>query len=78
VDFEILGEITDIEIIAKGTGIRVRERLRKQYGYGKWRKLKGSARVQLPNGMIRLAEIHCYEAHGIGKKEFKIKLPFLD
>ncbi len=78
VDFEIISDITDIEIIATGTGIRNRERLQKQYGKGKWRKLKGIAQVQLPNGIVRLAEVHCYEAHGIGKKEFKLKLPFLD
>ncbi|NEQ97363.1 MAG: hypothetical protein F6K30_11655 [Cyanothece sp. SIO2G6] len=77
-DFEIIGDITDVEVIATGTGIRDRARLRKYYGRGKWRKLKGIAQVQLPNGMIRLAEIHWYEAHGIGKKEFKLKLPFLD
>jgi hypothetical protein len=64
-------------MIATGTGICDRARLQKQYGRGKWRKLKGNA-LQLPNGMIRLAEIHWYEAHGIGKKEFKLKLPFLD
>jgi len=78
VDFEIIGEITDIEIIAVGTRIRERARLQKKYGRGKWRKLKGIAQVQLANGMIRIAEIHWYEAHGIGKKEFKLKLPFLD
>jgi|688.fasta_scaffold363068_1 hypothetical protein len=78
VDFEIISDITNIEIIATGTGIRNRERLQKQYGKGKWRKLKGIAQVQLPNGIVRLAEVHCYEAHGIGKKEFKLKLPFLD
>ena len=77
-DFEIVGNITDIEAIAVGKGIRDRKRLQKQYGSGKWRKLKGTATVQLPNGRIRLAEIHWYEAHGIGKKEFKLKLPFLD
>ncbi|MFN9674667.1 MAG: hypothetical protein ACK552_19680 [Microcystis sp.] len=77
-DFEIISDITNIEIIATGTGIRNRERLQKQYGKGKWRKLKGIAQVQLPNGIVRLAEVHSYEAHGIGKKEFKLKLPFLD
>ena len=77
-DFEIISDITNIEIIATGTGIRNRQRLQKQYGKGKWRKLKGIAQVRLPNGMIRLAEVHWYEAHGIGKKEFKLKLPFLD
>ena len=77
-DFEVIGDITNIEVIATGTGIRDRTRLQKQYGRGKWRKLKGIAQVQLPNGSIRLAEIHWYEAHGIGRKEFKLKLPFLD
>lgn len=77
-DFEIIGEIRNIEVIAVGKGIRERMRLQKKYGRGKWRKLKGIAQVQLPNGMIRIAELHWYEAHGIGKKEFKLKLPFLD
>ena len=74
----MISDITNIEIIATGTGIRNRERLQKQYGKGKWRKLKGIAQVQLPNGIVGLAEVHWYEAHGIGKKEFKLKLPFLD
>ncbi len=76
-DFEILGEITQIKPIARGMGVRDRARLRKQYGPGRWRKLKGVARVRLLDNSIRLAEIHWYEAHGIGKKEFKLKLPFL-
>jgi hypothetical protein len=67
-DFEIVGEIVDVEIIAVGTGVRDRARLRKQYGRGRWRKLKGVAEVRLSNGTIRLAEIHWYEAHGIGKR----------
>ena len=77
-DFEIIGEIRNIEVIAVGKRIRERMRLQKKYGRGKWRKLKGIAQVQLPNGTIRIAELHWYEAHGIGKKEFKLKLPFLD
>ena len=77
-DFELVSEITDIETIAAGTGVRDRARLRKLYGRGRWRKLKGVAKVQLLNGRIRLAEVHWYEAHGIGKREFKLKLPFLD
>ena len=77
-DFEIVGEITDQETIASGRGIRDRKRLNKQHGSARWRKLKGTARVRLIDGTIRLAEIHWYEAHGIGKKEFKLKLPFLD
>jgi hypothetical protein len=77
-DIEIVGEITHIETIASGSGVRNRARLRRQYGQGRWRKLKGIARVRLVDGTIRLAEIHWYEAHGIGKREFKLKLPFLD
>ena len=77
-DFEIIGDVIDIELIATGTAIRDRARLQKQYGRGKWRNLKGIAQVQFPNGMIRVAESHWYKAHGIGKKEFKLKLPFLD
>ncbi|MDQ3687282.1 MAG: hypothetical protein M3430_17030 [Acidobacteriota bacterium] len=77
-DFEIVSEMTDVETIATGMGVHDRARLRKQYGRGRWRKLKGVAEVRLPDGRIRLAEIHWYEAHGIGRKEFKLKLPFLD
>ena len=77
-DFELIGDITNIEPIAVGHGIRVVSRLRKQYGDGNWRKLKGIATVKLLDGTIHTAEIHWYEAHGIGKKEFKIKLPLID
>lgn len=77
-DFEIIGEISNIEIIAVEKGIRDRNRLNKYHGNGKWRKLKGIASVKLSNNSIRLSEIHWYEAHGIGKREFKLKLPFLD
>jgi hypothetical protein len=73
VRFEIVGEIREIETIATGRSIRNLARLRKIYGSGSWRKLKGVAEVRLPNGDIRLAELHWYEAHGIGKKEFKRK-----
>ena len=72
-NFEILGEITVVETIASGTGIRDLRRLRKNYGKGRWRKMKGIARVRLASGRIRLAELHWYEAHGIGKKEIKRK-----
>ena len=72
-NFEIVGEITVVETIAAGTGIRDIKRLRKNYGKGRWRKMKGVARVRLENGMIRLAELHWYEAHGIGKREIKRK-----
>lgn len=77
-DFEIISKVTDIEPIAKGFGVRDRARLYKQYGKGRWRKLKGVAYVRLVDGTIRKAEIHWCEAHGVGKKEFKLKLPFLD
>ncbi len=78
IDFRILGEITNVEIIAVGNWIRDLRRLNRIYGKGRWRKLKEQASVELPSGRIRLAEIYWYEAHGIGKKDFKIKLPFLD
>jgi hypothetical protein len=71
--FEILGEISDIETFATGSGIREINRLRKSYGRGRWRKRKGIARVRLTDGAISMAEIHWYEAAGVGRKEFKIK-----
>ncbi len=71
--FEIVGEFSEIEIIAVGNAVREIGRLRKQYGDGRWRKLKGIAMIRLENGRVRPAEIHWYEAHGIGKKEFKRK-----
>ncbi len=78
IDFKLVSEITEIEIIAVNKSIRDLARLNRIYGKGRWRKLKGVANVELPSGRIRLAEVHWYEAHGIGKKEMKIKLPFLD
>ena len=75
--FEIISEIENIEIIAIGGKIRDIMRLRKQYGIGRWRKLKGIASVRLKNDRIRKAELHWYEAHGIGRKKMKIK-KFLD
>ncbi len=71
--FEIIGDITDIEPIAVGSAIREVARLRKQYGRGRWRKLKGIALIRLANGRLRRAEVHWYEAHGIGKREIKRK-----
>ena len=70
---DIIGEITGIETIAVGPRIREIKRLRKQYGKGRWRKLKGIPRVRLATGLTRLTELHWYEAHGIGKKEIKRK-----
>ena len=71
--FKILGGISDVETIASGKGTRERRRLRKFYGGRHWRKLKGIATIQLADGTITHAEVHWYEAHGIGPKEFKIK-----
>ena len=71
--FEILSEISEIETFASGSGIREIARLRRLYGRGRWRKRKGIARVRLTDGSIHLAELHWYEATGIGRKEFKIK-----
>ena len=77
-DFELVGPIREIQPIAIGGGIREHARLRRHYGTGRWRKLKGIARVRLLNGTIHTAEIHWYEAHGVGRKELKIKFPLLD
>ena len=71
--FEIVGEITDLQTIAVGSSIREIARLRKLYGKARWRKMKGKALVRLPNGRLRMAELHWYEAHGVGKKELKRK-----
>ena len=71
--FDILGEITQIETMAIGARIRELPRLEKLYGHGKWRKMKGEALIRLPNTRVVRAEIHWYEAHGIGRKEFKRK-----
>jgi hypothetical protein len=71
--FRILGDFEDIETIAAGSGIREISRLRKRYGRAKWRKRKGIAEVELPSGDIVWAEVHWYEATGIGRREFKIK-----
>ncbi len=71
--FEIISKITNRETIAIGNSIRELPRLRKRYGSGRWRKIKGIAKVKLSDNTIYNAEIHWYEAHGIGKKQFKIK-----
>jgi hypothetical protein len=77
-DFEIIGRITEIEVIAVGGKIRDVGRLRKRYGRGRWRKLKGIATVRLIDGTIHTAEIHWYEAHGVGQFEHKIIPPLID
>jgi len=71
--FDILEEVGEIETIAIGSRIRDRDRLQKLYGKGNWRKMKGVALIRLRSGRVRKAELHWYEAHGIGKKEFKRK-----
>jgi hypothetical protein len=71
--FEILVDIEDIETFATGRGIRELARLNQIYGRGRWRKRKGRATIRLPDGTERIAELHWYEATGIGRKEYKIK-----
>ena len=71
--FKIIGEIRHVESIAAGRTIREHTRLRKIHGGKRWRKLKGVATVELPDGTIALAEVHWYEAHGVGRREMKIK-----
>jgi hypothetical protein len=73
VRFKISSEIVGAEAIATGREIRDLRRLQRRYGKGRWRKLKGAATIRLANGRVRRAELHWYEAHGIGKKEFKRK-----
>ena len=75
--FEIVGSITEIETIAIGGSVRQLARLRRRYGRGRWRKMKGVATVRIASGELRRAEIHWYEAHGIGRVRHKIKR-FLD
>jgi hypothetical protein len=77
-DFEILGPVRKVETIAMGRAIQELRRLRRRYGKGRWRKRKGIATVRLQDGTVHTAEIHWYEAHGIGRRETKIKFPLLD
>lgn len=72
-NFEIINEIKNIETIATGRGVYIRHYPNRTYGRGRWRKLKGIATVRLVNGMVCMAEIHWFEAHGIGRRDFKIK-----
>ena len=71
--FELGGSIANVELIAAGPGIRVQSYLNKAYGCARWRKMKGTGSVRLPNGALRMVELHWYEAHGIGKRNIKIK-----
>lgn len=75
--FEIVSRVSDVEQIARGTSIRELARPRRAYGAGRWQKLKGIATVQLDDGTVVKAEVHWYEAHGVGRRELKIKR-FLD
>ncbi len=71
--FEVVGEIEKVETIAAGPSVKIRAFLKKTYGRGRWRKRKGIATVRLQNGNLRRVELHWYEAHGIGKRDVKIK-----
>ena len=77
-DFEVVSPLRDLETIATGRAIRELRRLRRRYGKGPWRKRKGIASVWLLDGTVHRAELHWYEAHGIGRREMKIKFPLLD
>ena len=70
---EVLSEIRNKEVIARGSSVKIRMRLEKLYGRGSWRKMKGIAEVRLSDGSVTLAEIHWFEAHGIGKRNIKVK-----
>ena len=75
--FRLISDLSEIDTIAEGNGIRELDRLIKVYGRGFWRKRKGFGVIELPGGQVRRAELHWYEAHGIGRRELKIKR-FLD
>ena len=75
-NFKVIGQIRDVETIAVGRGIRELALLHRRYGKGRWRKLKGVAEVELDDGTIVTAELHWYEAHGIGRRKMKIKILF--
>jgi len=72
-DFELLGEITNIEVIAVNLSIRERQTLTFKYGGRRWRKLKGVGQVRFPTREARTAELHWYEAHGVGRRKMKVK-----
>ena len=71
--FEVVGEIANVKTIASGRRIRQLDRLKDLYGKGRWRKMKGEALIRLASGQVRRAELHWYEAHGIGKRTMKFK-----
>jgi hypothetical protein len=78
VDFQIIGSLRAVETIAAGRAIRQLRRLNRQYGKGRWRKRKAVATVRLLDGTLHQADVHWYEAHGIGRREMKLKFPLLD
>jgi hypothetical protein len=71
--FRIIGPIEKVEVIAIGSAIRTLKQIQRRFGRGRWRKLKGVATVELEDETLRRAEVHWYEAHGIGKVMMKIK-----
>ena len=73
IDFTLVGEVENVEVIAVNRSIRDLARLNREFGRGRWRKLKDTAHVKFENGRIRFAEVHWYEAHGIGRRDIKIK-----
>ena len=77
-DFEIVGPLRNVETIATGRAIRQLRRLRRRYGKGRWRKRRGLATVRLQDGTVHKAEVHWYEAYGIGRREMKLRFPLLD
>ncbi len=72
-DFELISNLTDIEVIVVNLSIRGLRRLKEEFGGRRWRKLKGIGLVQFPNGEVRQAELHWYEAHGVGRRKLKVK-----
>ncbi len=72
-DFELLGELSVTEVMSINLSIRQRSALKAHFGEARWRKLKGVAQVRFPNGEIRTAELHWYEAHGVGRRKMKVK-----
>jgi hypothetical protein len=73
VGIEILSGILEVRVIAVGRRIRDRKRIVKRYGRGRWRKLKGIARVSVDGGPPLVAEVHWYEAAGVGRRDLKVK-----
>lgn len=71
--FDIIGRIENPQTIARGAAIRELRRIERAYGPGRWHKMKGIARILLPDGSLALAEVHWYQAHGIGRRELKLK-----